>query len=345
MGRRWASLLNRRPGQRASRGKPLRAQLPEKSDESESPQWWHKPIVWAGGVGTVVVAGVLVNVLTPPAQRLAVSAQPAVTAMPLITVRGAASASKRHGRPKPSPAPTTPPLSVVSEDPLSLDDLGVWAFPSKISLSPSQLAYINALQRQTMVNVNLITRVADYFYALGGYGISADTQIVLQNNSNQPVSILDLRVIKNCEAPLSGTLFDSPPQSSDSEIRIGFNLDSGDTDAESAKGWDTSIWKPDYFESKYISFRPGEQRVLNIRAVTARHACTFSYQATVLEGKKKFYQTIDDDGHPFRVNAIVGGRPNAPCARYASLYVGGALTMLHRHGGFVQKNPKTDNAC
>jgi hypothetical protein len=229
----------------------------------------------------------------------------------------------------------------VSEDPLNLDDLGIWAFPTKLPFSSGQLVHANTLLRQALVNIALIPRLANYFYGRGGYAINADTQLVLQNDSDRPVSILDLRVIKNCGSPLSGTLFYSPAQGSDNDIRIGFNLDSADTGAESAEGWNTAIWKPDYFESKYISFRPGQQRVLNIRAVTAKHACTFSYQATVLEGKTKFYQSIDDNGRPFRVNAIIDSPSNAPCARYASLYVGGPLTMLHHHGDFVKEDPGT----
>ena len=317
--------------------------MPEKSSKPGTTPWWHKPIVWAGGVGTLVAAGVLtgvlVNVLTPPAQKLAESAEPTVTLTPLNAAPRATSVSKRHNNPKPTPTPTTPPLSVVSEDPLNLDDLGVWTFPDKIPFSSSQLAEANMLLHRALVNITVITRLGNYFYSLGGYAINTETQLVIQNNSDQPVSILDLRVIKNCGPPLSGTFFDSPGQASGMDIRIGFNLDSTDTDAEFANAGPASTWKPGYFESRYITFRPGEQRVLNIQAATTKHACNFSYQATVLEGKTKFYQTIDDDGHPFRVSAF------SPCSHYASIYIGGALSMLHHHGRFVKKDPKTFRGC
>jgi len=39
---------------------------------------------------------------------------------------------------------------------------------------------------------------------------------------------------------LTGTLFDAPPQGSDDDVRLGFDLDSADTDAEAAEGWDTA---------------------------------------------------------------------------------------------------------
>ena len=288
-----------------------------------------------------VLTGVLVNVLTPPAQRLTGSAGPTVTLAPLSVVPKATSASKRHRKPKPSPSPTptAPPLSVASEDPLNMDDLGVWTFPNKIPFDSSQLAHANALFHTS------ITGMASYFYSLGGYAINADTQLVLQNDSSQPVSILDMRVIKNCGAPLNGTLFYSPNAGADDDVRLGFNLDSADTDAESAKGWDPHAWKPDYFESKHISFRPGEQRVLNIRAITAKHACTFNYQATVLEGKAKFYQTFDDAGQPFRVSALMNKLlpyVNVNFARYAALYIGGvAAPTGDSNDDYVKVKPKS----
>lgn len=323
------------------------AKVPPETNESETTRWWRKPIVWAGGVGTVVVAGVLtgvlINVLTPPVQRLTGPVGPAVAPTEPTVATKANSAGKRHGQFKPSVTSPTKPLSVVSEDPLNLDELGVWVFPDKITLSPSQHARVNMLMRQALVNVYLIPNLANYFYSLGGYAISADTQVVLQDDSNQPASILDMRVIKNCGSPLSGTLFDSPGQSGDDDVRIGFNLDSANTDAEFARGWNTAIWKPNYFESRTISFSPGEQRVLNIRAVTERHSCTFSYRATVLKGKTKFYQTIDDDGQPFRLSAIVYGRSSTLFARYASLYIGGVMSMIHYHGDYVKENPRTYN--
>jgi len=308
--------------------------------------WWRKPLVWAGGVGTVVVAGVvttvLASVLTPTVQKLAGSdgTLPAVastTAIPAITSHNETTNPASLEKATPGSKPTTSPLIIASEDPLNLDDMGVWAFPQILHFSSSQLIRANALLHQWP-----LYGLANYFYSLGGYGMNEDTQLVLQNTSNQSVSILDLQVVKDCGPPLSGTLFIAPGQASDDDVRLGFNLDSDDTDAESAAGWDTSNWKPDYFESKFISFSPGEQRVLNIRAATSKHSCTFTYQATVLEGRTKFYQTINDDGQPFRVTAIEETASKAPFSYYSALYAGGVYTQSNNeHGEFVKENPET----
>ena len=335
MSRRRTSASKRRPVQPSNRQRPAQAKTPENRSEPEVTPWWRKPVVWAGGVATVVVAGVLINVLTPPTQKLIASAGPTATATPQNDATKRISANSRHGKATSSPTPATMPLSVVSEDPLNLDFLGVWAFPNKVQLTSVQLAHLNSLK--------LVTDRADYLYSLGGYAINADTQLVLQNNSNQPVSILDLRVVKDCGLPLDGTLFTAPPQANDNDVRIGFDLDSADTDAESATGWDPSTWSPDYFENSYISFEPGQQQVLNIRAVADSHSCTFTYQATVLEGKTKFYQTIDDEGKPFRVTSLVEDSSKELFAHYTALYVGGVYTEwpTHYHGEYVQENPKT----
>jgi hypothetical protein len=338
---RHARPSNRRPSQPSNRKKPPRASVPEQ-------KWWRrKPVIWAGGVGTVVIGGalaiVLGGVLTGATQRFIPSpTQTIALAPPNLPKVNAASKhhSKRKPSPSPSPTPTTPPLSVASEDPLNLDFLGVWTFPNKIPFSSSQLAHANALMHQT-----LLTGMSNYFYSLGGYSMNTDTQLVLQNDSDEPVSILDMRIIKDCGPPLTGTLFYSPPAGGDDDVRIGFDLDSADTEAESAKGWDIRGWKPGYFEAKHISFRPGEQRVLTIRTLTVKHACTFSYQATVLEGKIKFYQTLDNSGQPFRVSALWQKGPlkdfDPKFSAYAALYIGGVASPPGHNDDFVRANPRT----
>jgi hypothetical protein len=338
-----------RVSDRRRRAKPPQTKPPQESSKPETTQRWRKTAVWTSGVGTVVIAGVLtgvlVNVLTPSVQRLTAPVGPDVAATTPTSAPRVTSASKPRSESTPSPTPTTLPLSVVSEDPLNLDDLGVWAFPNKIPFSSSQQASVDELMRQALTNIYLIPHLANYFYALGGYATNADTQLVLQNDSDRPVSILDMRVIKTCGPPLSGTLFYAAGQAGDYDVGIGFNLDSTDTDAEFAQGWDTATWQPDYFESKIISFAPGEQRVLNIKAVTNEHSCIFSYQATVLDGKTKFYQTINDDGAPFRLNAITETRSSAPFSSYAAMYIGGPFTMGHYHGDYIKVDPKTYNGA
>jgi hypothetical protein len=328
-----------RPANQPKTASPNQHRTPSTSEPEKTP-FWRRPMVWLGGVATVVVAGVLINVLTPPAQRLTSSPEPMVTVVPLNVIPQMTPESKRRGsKHRASPTPISPPLSVASEDPLNLDDLGVWFFPGKLVLSPSELAHANSLGHEN----DSMASFANYFYSLGGYAQNADTQLVLQNDSNQPVKILDLRVVKNCQPPLTGTLIWGPNVGGDGDVRIGFNLDLADTDAESATGWNTTAWKPNYFENYNISFGPGEQRVLNIRAVSSKLACTFRYRATVLEGKMKFYQTIDDGGQPFRVSAFVAGfHPfyHIKFSDYAALYIGGVASPPDDHGSFVRVNPK-----
>jgi hypothetical protein len=59
--------------------------------------------------------------------------------------------------------------------------------------------------------------------------------------------VIDMNVIKYCGAPLSGTLFYNPNQGADQYIRLGFNLDSTDTEAEYAMGWGRTAGNPIIF--------------------------------------------------------------------------------------------------
>ena len=88
--RRHGTPSNRRPAHQLGQKERFRAKASEKPSEPEATQWWHKPIIWAGGVGTLVVAGVLtgvlVNALSPPTQRLIESAEPTVSATPQVII-------------------------------------------------------------------------------------------------------------------------------------------------------------------------------------------------------------------------------------------------------------------
>ncbi len=162
-----------------------------------------------------------------------------------------------------------------------------------------------------------------------------DTQLVVQNNLGIPVRILDIDVIKSCTQPLRGTLFYAPGQAAVETIQLGFNLDSPDSDARKIDGENLTNSDPHYFADYTVLIAPGAQQVFNLFAQTSNHACVFRYQATVLEGVKKVYQTIGDGPEPFRVT----GEYQA-FSKYSVIYAGGLLSS-YRDGRFVRVNPKT----
>src|SRR6266567_5048356 len=112
---------NRTPRSNAPRGRPATRMPTKQGGNTPKPRpaattataaasvpfWKRKAFLWLGGLFTVVLAGVLQNVLTPQAQRI----------IP----------------PPSSPSPirsSGPPLTVVSEDPVGQSTFD-WVFPNR----------------------------------------------------------------------------------------------------------------------------------------------------------------------------------------------------------------------
>lgn len=282
--------------------------------------FWRKPAVWLGSLATVVLGGVLISVLSAEAQRIVPSAPASLTPAP-----------ERSGS-----AGAGPPLIVVSEQPLNVDDFAYWSFPGRLVLSPSQLKHLNSIFLADPTSLP----VANYFDSLGGYALAGtETQVVVQNKRSHPVRIIDMHVIKSCHAPPTGTVFDSPGQAADETIGLEFNLDSADTGAKIARGYGTSP-TTDYFSEYTISIEPGSQQVLRLETATSHHSCTFWYRATILDGEKKVYQLIGDGRQPFRISSGTNGTAINYLSGYSVAYVGGPGSPS-RNGAFVRVNPKT----
>jgi hypothetical protein len=150
-----------------------------------------------------------------------------------------------------------------------------------------------------------------------------------------------MNVIKNCRAPLTGTMFYVPGQAAVEEIQMGFDLDAADTAAKFVNRTPTvSPSAPDYFSRYTVVIKPGAQQVLNIRTVTAKYACTFRYDATILDGDRKLQQQIGDGKQPFRISALATRAQQPYFSRYAVAYIGG-VQSTGGIGGYVRINPKT----
>jgi hypothetical protein len=89
---------------------------------------WRRTALWAGGLGTAVATGVLVNVLTIQTQRVT---QPSVSSSSSSAIAMPSVAPSSLSVRKPSPSPSGPPLTVVSEDPLNIEQMLVRVFPTK----------------------------------------------------------------------------------------------------------------------------------------------------------------------------------------------------------------------
>lgn len=283
----------------------------------------HKWLAWAGGLVTVVLSGVLIGVLTPQAQRLA--PVPQSTPAPIVRTRPSPETSPLSESP---PTSGTKPLRVLSEEPI-LGDGSVWSYPRKIVLNRAQI------QDATYQEL----------YSLGGYPQYVDTQLVVQNKRPYPIRILDMRVVSQCHAPLTGSLIYAPPQGGPENVQVGFDLDSTDTEARIERGTVVAGSDPAYFAKYTRTINPGGEQVFNLLASTMKHSCTFRYKVTILDGQEPVSQLIGDGDRPFRVAApaqINGIR--RPFRKYSALYVGGDFIpfKLEREAdGLVRVDPKT----
>ncbi len=294
--------------------------------------FWRRSTLWAGGLGTAVTTGVLINVLTTQAQRVAQPPVPGPASSGMITPHAVPS-SRVSARP--TPTPSGPPLTVVSEDPLNIGQMVVWVFPNKYLPSTGQLHYINTLIEAP----GLASRPAfnQWFYSHRAYEAGgSSTQLVVQNNRPHPIRIINMNVVKSCRSDLTGTLFFGAGGAVDATVGLGFDLDSTDTEAELAKGMGPNQWKPDYFAKYTILIEPGAQQVLDLWTTTTKQACSYEFQATVLDGSRKIDQMIQDGNEPFRATALNLHGPY--WSSYRAVYIGGAGTKT---GAFIRVNPRT----
>jgi hypothetical protein len=318
---------------KARHGKrPASVQDPKPPDRSKKPLW-RRTAVWAGGLGTAVVVGVLVNVLTLQAQRVTQPSDPSSASSATITPSAAVSSRSAD---EPSPTPSGPPLTVLSEDPINIDQMLVWVFPTEYLPDRNQLKYVNSL----IESPGLESRPAftQWFYSRDAYEAGGtSTQVVVQNNRPYPIRIIDMNVIKNCQPPLTGTMFFGAGGAVDPTVGLGFNLDSSDTEAELAQGTEVGQWRPDYFTRDTISIQPGEQQVFDLWAVTSKYACSYEYQATILDGDRKMNQIIEDGNQPFRATALILRPPG--WSAYRAVYIGGAGNPPT--GAFIRVDPES----
>lgn len=272
---------------------------------------WRRPVTWLGGVATAVSVGILINVLSTQAQRIApANASPAIT-------------QKR-------PPVNGPPLKVLSEDPINIEQLGTVVFPGMIAIKNDQLSSIQAIPE------------SNYLSSRGAYPTLVNTQIAVQNNRSYSIQIIDMHVMKSCQAPLTGTLFYAPAQGAVESVQVGFNLDSNDTSAKVANGDSITSSSPDYFAKYTVSIDPGGKQVFDIIDETAQHSCTFRYQFTILDGGKKVYQTIGNGSQPFKIDAVIASSGRNPFGAYRALYVSGNFGYPgDENNRFAQVNPKS----
>lgn len=167
--------------------------------------WWCNPLVWLGGAATTVVTGVLtgvlVNDLVPQSAQLPgdpssqASTYPAVVEGSVFKATVPRPADQRDSDTVKSPQYSSPPLAVLSENPIH--DFGsTWVFPGKYLLTSAQNSHlVSTIARDDIESYD------QWFFARGGYAEALDMQLVVKDSRNYPIRILNMNVIKSCGPP------------------------------------------------------------------------------------------------------------------------------------------------
>jgi hypothetical protein len=204
------------------------------------------------------------------------------------------------------------------------DDGFTYAFPGE--LTARQVATMNNLPVSFQDYIREVT-------SIGGANVGdTDVQIVLRGNAaGQTAVIAGMDVVKKCQSPLNGTLLYSPSAGEDTDIEMGFNLDS---EFPVAQDYRSGSLSGSFFGAHSISLREGEPETLLVHAVTRQSFCQFTYRLLVDTGGREVAEVISDNGKPFTVTA--GLKSSA----YEALYVGGVASPAH-NDKYVAVDPKS----
>jgi hypothetical protein len=181
---------------------------------------------------------------------------------------------------------------------------------------------------------------------------SALVKIVLHNVTKQTILIANIQIVKDCEAPLTGTLLYSPSAGATSNIVIGYDLDSQFPTAEFDPGEGIFGLHGNYFAQNSIQLLPGEVDAIVVNAVTFHQYCHFSFDLTVDDGASTLTERIDDNGVPFTVTAATFPEPPSgfkypsylypeiKFSDYNEIYAGGVAAPVG-HNQYTKVDPKT----
>jgi hypothetical protein len=206
------------------------------------------------------------------------------------------------------------PARVEGVTPMVRDPTYNEATASTKPVSAARLAELNAAYMSGS------PKAAQILASLGGAQIgSGSADVTLVGNEKSTVTITGVQVVKNCRAPLDGTLFSSSSSGIEPTLAINFNLDSETDNGNPLPG-------------KVLTLAPGETYTLTLSAETSKYYCQFSFLLTVIGSYGTIMETVADNGVPFALTA------SEPIGKYHLLYVGGVGSS--DDGKYAAVNPE-----
>jgi hypothetical protein len=203
--------------------------------------------------------------------------------------------------------------------------------PAKLQLSTTQLAQLDSSSLASLEASNAAIPTKSGFIS-----------VTMMGNASETVTITGMRVIKQCVAPATGTLFYSPSAGEDTTISLGFDLDSQITYAQDTEAGRN--YSGDFFQEHVVTLAPKETQTFAIYVMTVQHYCTFSFELTVATAHGSVTEQVPPRGKPFALTALDPGLSNTPgqqdFAAYKAVYITGQAAMPAVLG-FIPVNPNT----
>ncbi|GAA0321608.1 hypothetical protein GCM10010151_09230 [Actinoallomurus spadix] len=170
--------------------------------------------------------------------------------------------------------------------------------------------------------------------ALGAANVGvATTTLAVTGNRKGGVRITDIRVLAQCQSPLTGTLFFAPTEGGAYTAKIGFNLDRPAPSAQNVTGGGDEgapKFTGSYFLDHEYDLALGEPATFVLTATTTRYYCRYRYRFELLVNGKPATQIVPDHGEPLTITApayeLSTARGAYTFSAYRALYISPMLT-------------------
>jgi hypothetical protein len=285
--------------------------------------WRKRPITWAAGLISTLILAIVAAIGTGIGSTL------------FTAINHNAPTGRPGGRVS---APSTGlPVKIEQVTPLNTGPNNSFAVPVKLQLTAAQLTMLNQGNAHYLAAFQAANRAVP---TDNGF-----TSITVMGNSTKTVTVTGMQVIKQCQAPVTGTYFYNPPAGEDTTISLGFDLDSQITYAQDTRAG--TEYSGNFFQEHVVTLAPGEPQTFTVYVKTTQHYCRFSFRMTVATAQGVITEKIPTDGEPFELTASADQKLNTADNRmnvssYRAVYVGG-VADFQNNDAWMQVNPKTYN--
>ncbi|MDG4819605.1 hypothetical protein O7628_29340 [Micromonospora sp. WMMD956] len=219
-------------------------------------------------------------------------------------------------KPAPSPAPSGDPIKINKITLVPRDNDNTWVFPEAVGAQTlGQIEdEFQAYEKSSH----------DIMRSHGGVENGVSTvELELEGNREKAVRLTDIAIRPRCREPLTGGLFDNRPQGAAETVQVGYDLDRDPVFAQKARTDDNDMLPRltgNYFADQKYALKRGEQATFRLSAVTRKRYCEYTFELEYLADGKPGSTTVDNQGQPFRVTALVVRGGEVDCSAYRQVY-------------------------